>query len=155
MKKRIFPIAILTFMSLLLSCNNTKKTIAAATDSTTSGSEQLYQFQWNLTELNGVTVPAIAKAYLLLSLGQVNKVTGNTGCNLMNGSFELSGTNGIKFSAFATTRMACIDNPITNVEQKFLDALSVTGNWVIKDTVLLLSHANTIVAKLKGAIAEK
>jgi heat shock protein HslJ len=146
-----FFIAI-SVIALLLSCNNSKKTIAAdATVAANSGTEMLYQFQWNLTELNSVAVPSTAKAFFLLSPGQPNKVSGNTGCNLMNGSFELSGTSGIKFSAFATTRRACIDNSIANMEQKFLDALATSSTWVIKDTVLLLSHQNTIVAKLKGA----
>ena len=73
----------------------------------------------------------------------------------MNGSFELSGTSCIKFSAFATTRRACIENGIANMEQKFLDALAVSTSWTIKDTVLILSHQNTIVAKLKGTTPEK
>lgn len=153
MKNILFPIA---FIALLASCNNSKKTaVADAIKNSGSGSEMLYQFQWNLTELQGVTVPSAAKAYMLLSPGKVNNVTGNTGCNIMKGSFELIETNGIKFSPFATTKRACLDNSISNMEQKFLDALSSSSNWIIKDTVLLLSNEKNIVAKLRGVAAEQ
>ena len=123
----------------------------AETVSATGDSTMLYQYLWKLTEVQSMVVPPVSKAHLLLSTGQVNKVTGNTSCNVMNGNFELSSTNGIKFSAFATTRMACIET--MDVEKKFLDALALTTNWIIKDTQLVLSNGNTIVAKFKGVKA--
>ncbi len=149
-------ISAIVCITIIASCNNSKKTtVANAVKNSGSGSEMLYQFQWNLTELQGVTVPSAAKAYMLLSPGKVNNVTGNTGCNIMKGSFELIETNGIKFSPFATTKRACLDNSISNMEQKFLDALSSSSNWIIKDTVLLLSNDKTTLAKLRGVAAEQ
>lgn len=153
MKKSLWAVAIIL---LLANCNNSKKT--ATTESlknSGSGSELLYRFQWNLTELQGIAIPTTTKAYLLLSPGKANNVTGNTGCNIMKGGFELINTNGIKFSAFATTKRACIDNGINNMEQKFLDALSASNNWIIKDTVLFLSNEKGTLATLKGVTAEQ
>lgn len=146
----------IAFITLLAGCNNSKKiAMAEAIKNSGSGSEMLYKFQWNLTELQGVAFPSSAKAYLLLSPGKANNVTGNTGCNIMKGSFELIETNGLKFSTFATTKRACMDNAISNMEQKFLDVLNTSSNWIIKDTVLLLSNEKIILAKLRGVAAEQ
>lgn len=153
MKKCIWAVAIIF---LLANCNNSKKTATAdSLKNSGSGSEWLYRFQWNLTGLQGIAVPATAKAYLLLSPGKENNVSGNTGCNLIKGGFTLINTNGIKFSAFASTRRACIDNGISNMEQKFLDALSESNNWIIKDTVLYLSNEKGTLATLRGVAAEQ
>ena len=60
-------------------------------------------------------------AHLLFSPGQVNKVSGSTGCNRLNGNFDLTGVNFIKFSPLATTKMACTGN---NNEAQFIEALA-------------------------------
>jgi len=153
MKSIFLIIAVITFSVAALSCGNSKKTMSAEKVSATGDSTTLYQYLWKLTEVQGITVPLSSNAYILLLPDQKSKVNGNTSCNLMSGNFELNGTSGIKFTAFATTRRACTDNPTMDIEKKFLDALGLTTNWLVKDTQLVLSNGNTVVAKFKGVKA--
>ena len=120
-------------------CHSTKPISGGST----GGSEMLYQHQWDVTEIQGkqVSTSSENQPYLLFSPGQVNKVSGSTGCNRITGSFELTGVNFIKFSPLATTKMAC---PGNNVEQKFLDALSKVNNWSISNNQLLLSSGKIL-----------
>jgi heat shock protein HslJ len=150
-KKIFFLPAVLFFV--LYSCSNTKKNSSTSKNNSGGDSEQLYQRQWNLLELNGVAVTENVKAYLLFSPGQVNKVSGNTGCNILNGSVELSGESHLKFSPLATTRRACIDNSIADAEKNFLAALTASNAWSIDNDNLILKNGNVITAKFSGAKA--
>lgn len=147
MQKLLF-LPIVTIFLMITGCHNTK--YAAGN---TGGSEALYQHQWNLEELNGQPVEqgSMRKpAYLLFAPGQVNSVSGNTGCNNFKGSFELTGTNSIKFLPLATTKMAC---PGENIESKFLEAMGKANNWSITDDQLMLNDGNTLLAKFRAAPA--
>lgn len=149
MKKFLLFPAVAFF--ILQSCSNTKKTTDTQNNvSASSGSEKLYQQQWNLVELNGATVTENVKAHLLFTAGQVNKVTGNTGCNILNGSVELSGENNLKFSPIATSRRACLDNGIADTEKNFLAALATGNNWSIDNNNLFLKNGKVVIAKFSG-----
>ncbi len=145
--KHTFLLAATASVISMMGCNNSKSTTGSAAN---IGSELLYQSEWKLTEVQGTTVPLESRANLAFTPGQVNKVSGNTGCNRMNGSFELSGTNTIKFSPVATTKMACLDNNANELESKFTDALSKATSWVIDNNELMLKNGETVLAKLKG-----
>lgn len=142
MKKIFFCIAA---VSLAISCSNSKKTTTPA-----NGSEILYQQQWNLTELQGKPVALSTTAHLLFTAGQINRVSGSTGCNRLNGVYELSGTNTIKFLPLAVTKMACLDNGANEIETKFLAALQQTTAWSATADELVFSNGSTVVAKLQG-----
>jgi len=62
-----------------------------------------------------------------------NKVTGNTGCNNMNGSFTVE-EDQIKFSDIITTKKFCSDG----IEQEFLIALGMVNNYKIEKMKLHL-----------------
>ena len=115
---------------------------------TPGGSEMLYQYQWNLTELQGQPIRTSSgeTPHLLFSPGQVNKVTGSTGCNRLNGSFKLTGINFIKFSLLATTKMAC---PGRNKEAPFIEAMGHANNWSIINDQLILSNGKILLAKFR------
>jgi heat shock protein HslJ len=130
---------------ILFSCSNTKTTTGTA-----SGSEILYQQQWNLTSLNGQTVPSTTTAHLLFTAGQINRVSGSTGCNRLSGVYELSGTKSIKFLPLAVTKMACLDNGANETETKFLAALQQATVWSATTNELVFSNGATVVAKLQG-----
>lgn len=131
---------------LLFACNNSK----TVTGAPNGGSELLYQSIWKLTEVQSSAVPAETKANLALTPGEVNKATGNTGCNRMNGTFVLSSDHNIKFSPLATTRMTCVDENLSSIEKKYLDALTQTNKWSIIGDELQLLNSEIIVAKFKG-----
>ena len=134
-------------MSLILmasSCN-TQKT--ANTLAYSGGSEELYRYQWNLSELNGKAQENTG-AKLQFTPGQLIKVTGNSGCNNLNGTMELSGDHMLKFSPLAMTRKAC---PEPNIEQTFMEALQQTSHWSTSGRTLALYKGTVPVARFVAA----
>lgn len=111
------------------------------------GSEDLYRYQWTLSELNAVVQPN-SKANLAFSPGQVSRVSGSTGCNRLTGNIELGENHAIKFGPAAVTKMACMGD---NVEAPFLKALNEATHWGIAGKELRLYKGTTILAKFTGA----
>lgn len=146
MKKIITSIAFLAILILIVSCHNTKP----ISGGTTGGSEMLFANQWNLAELNGTAVTT-GKAHLLFYPGQVSRISGNAGCNNLNGTFELTGVNFVKFSTLTTTRMAC--EPGIR-ETEFTEALDKVNNWSIINNQLLLNNGRILLAKLNAVTVE-
>ena len=141
------------FVQFFNACHTSKPSIGTTSD-VIEGSKTLYQYKWELTELQGQTIPA-GKAkipYLQFSEGPPNKVFGNTGCNNLNGAVTIWGTNAIKFSPLATTRMACADD---NNEAPFLEAIRQADNWIIVNNQLSLNNGSKNVAKFNGIIMAK
>src|SRR5438445_10762869 len=100
-----FNIIWVSFIVLLLSCDNSKKTMSVNSALREGNdSEMLFHYEWSLTEVQGIAVPSTTtfKPFFLMARGHPNFFNGNTSCNFMKGNFELSGTNGIKFRLFAT-----------------------------------------------------
>jgi heat shock protein HslJ len=145
MKKHLI-IRCLALMIVLFACNNGKKITGAAG----GGNESLYSSEWKLTEVQGILLPRETKASLALRAGEINRVTGNTGCNRMNGTFALSAGHGIKFSPLVTTRMACVDETTAANEKRYLEALEQARSWEIAGEELRVKNGETIVAKFKG-----
>ncbi len=148
-KKITITTLALSIFILIEGCHSTKPVIAVAS----GGSEMLYMNQWNLTELEGrsFVITAGTQPHLLFFPGQVNRVSGSTGCNKLNGSFVLSAANSMTFSPLATTKMACIGD---NVESKFLAVLGKVTNWSIINNQLLLKNGKVIMVKLNAVTAE-
>ncbi len=95
---------------------------------------------WTLTELAGLTPPAIGPqtAYLQFTT-EGNRVRGSTGCNRLTGSYEKNGSM-LKFHPIASTMMACI-GPTMETENKFNNALGRTISYRIRgNTFVLLSE---------------
>lgn len=143
-KKMPLSIAYVAILILITACQSTKPLSAGAT----GGSEMLYKYQWEVTELQGQTLAVTSgnQPYLLFYPGQVGRVSGSTGCNKLNGSFELTGVNFINFSSPVTTKMACNGD---NVEAKFLEALAKANNWSITGDQLLINSGKLLLVKLK------
>ncbi|MEO6914992.1 MAG: META domain-containing protein [Chitinophagaceae bacterium] len=148
MKMLFFLLTTLVSIIVATGCQNTKVVSTGGS----IGSEMLYKSKWYLSEVQGKNVNADNGnyAYLLFSPGQPNKVTGSTGCNRLNGSYDLSGVNFIKFSPLASTRMACPGN----TEATFLDALGQANSWNIVDNQLLLSNGKIQLAKFNAVSME-
>ena len=84
------------------------------------------------------------------------KIHGNTGCNILTGSFDtnLETANAISFQDIATTRMAC---PNPEYETRFLVALEDADHAkpIASDKVLLLNSGNKVVLTLKRLTEER
>lgn len=155
MKKKLL-IALMTLIGGLEACNHSSRAVERMTPKSNDiGSELLYRQEWRLVSLNDKPVPSGSKAMLSFTPGQVNKITGHTGCNRTNGSFELNGTSGIKFQSLSTTRMACTDAAGNEMETKFLAALNEATSWSIeqKDILHLKNAENTLATFLSKPAA--
>jgi len=144
--KSIFFTAAAIAASVTGGCGDSKKTAGTSTP----GSEALYKSEWKLIEVQGQAVPENSKASLAFAEGHPNKITGSTGCNRMNGTFELTGVNSIQFSPLATTRMACLDENANAIEKKFTEALSQANTWSIEDNMLSLTNGTAVIVKLSA-----
>jgi len=129
MNKRIV-VVIFALLGLLV--------ISACASSQGTSAASLTGTQWVLTELNGQSpVPGTTITAAFTEEGQV---TGSSGCNTYNGSYEIDGDT-IKFGLTATTMMACPD-PIMNQERDYLGALESAGTYEIANDELTLFDAN-------------
>jgi heat shock protein HslJ len=94
---------------------------------------------WEVAQLTGVSaLPAGERPSLQFLDG--NRVAGSTGCNRLNGPFELAG-GGLTFGALATTRRACVGAGM-EVESTFLRALQSTRSHSLEAGTLSLLGAN-------------
>lgn len=148
-RKVFTSIAAISILLLVAACHGTKLLNALPS----GGSELLYKYQWNLTEIEAKSfnISSGNIPHLLFFPGKINTISGSTGCNKLKGSFEVSSVNLIKFSPLATTKMACIGD---NVESKYLAALSKADSWRIIKDQLLLSNGKILLMKFKGVMVE-
>lgn len=149
MKSIFLSAAAFAFITTISSCDNSKKATTTP-EGSSKGSEALYQGEWKLMELEEQLVPTASKAMLAFTAGGPNIVSGSTGCNRMNGSFEISGSHSIKFSPLATTKMACLDENANKLESLFLQTIPLIDRWVIDGDVLKLFIKEHLAAKLKA-----
>ena len=137
-----FLLATILFTSLN-SCDTVKHSTSA-----NSANNDLFEYQWQLTELD--SKPYFAgdpnAANLIFENTSPMKVYGSTGCNRLNGTVTSASNNSVKFSPLATTRMAC---PGDN-ESRFLDAINKTDNWKVAGNKLMLYNGDVLVAKFEG-----
>lgn len=102
---------------------------------------------WRADRIRGVPV---LKAQSSLTLGSDGNVTGNAGCNRMNGTLSIQGDNGLSFGPMATTRKMC-EPQAMDQEAKFLDVLAKTKKFRIDakhGTLHLLSSKGKTLAVL-------
>ena len=125
----------------------------ASTEPAVGGSEKLFAHRWALTEAAGQPVAPTGnakEAHLLFF--PPNRLSGSTGCNRLNGSFELTGGGQLKFSPLATTRMMCPEPAAAN-ETRFVQALGTVKTYYVTDAALELRDGPTIVARFRATPA--
>lgn len=105
---------------------------------------------WALTSL-GLPEAGVVSSFpagdAVMVLGEDGSLTGNTGCNLMNGDYTVDGTS-IAFGPIATTKMACRDETVSQTESGLLSALDVATSWRIgpDGTLELADDAGNLLA---------
>ena len=117
------------------------------------GSEKLYAHRWALTEAAGQPVAPTGnakEAHLLFF--PPNHLGGSTGCNRLNGTFELTGGGQLKFSPLATTRMMCPE-PAATDETRFVQALGTVKTYHVTDAALELRDGTAVVARFRATSA--
>ena len=114
MKKYLYLCLAVVGIAVFASCKSQKAVVASYSD---------LDGEWSVVELNGKKLdPADSKQLIVIDVAR-NHLSGNAGCNRMNGNIEYSEArkNIIKFPQVATTRMAC---PDLKGEREFLEALN-------------------------------
>ncbi|SFG87282.1 META domain-containing protein [Pontibacter chinhatensis] len=145
MKKYLF---LASFFTLALSgCNTGKHANKAATDGSeteqtshmTQQENTITEKRWKLVELGGQPITMAenqqTEAHFVLHTAG-NKVSGNGGCNVINGTYTLSEGNRIRFSKMATTMMYC---PGVEREGEFLEVFELTDNYTLHGDTLTLN----------------
>ena len=114
MKKYLYLCLAVVGIAVFASCKSQKAVVASYSD---------LDGEWRVVELNGNKLDPDKSNQLIVIDVARNHLSGNAGCNRMNGSIEYSEArkNIIKFPQVATTRMAC---PELKGEQEFLEALN-------------------------------
>lgn len=136
MKKLL--LASLATILLATACNNAKSL---------TGMKSLLNARWNLQSLADHSDPAglfNGKMPFLQFDTDAMKVSGNGGCNNLNGPFTMDLKGKLSFGALMMTKMACPGNG----EPVFTNALSKVTNFKISDNVLTLLNGNTMLMQL-------
>ncbi|MCP2045482.1 META domain-containing protein [Pontibacter sp. HSC-36F09] len=143
MKKYLILASI--FALTLSGCNTAKNADQTADSSATptTGMEQhdqtITEKRWKLVELEGQPVTMSeeqqTEAHFVLHT-EGNKLTGNGGCNVFNGTYSLSEGNRIQFSRIATTRMYCAG---VEKEGEFLKVFELADNYTLHGDTLMLN----------------
>lgn len=138
MKKYLFLCLAVVGIAVFASCKSQKAMVASFSD---------LDGEWSVVELNGKKLdPADSKQLIVIDVARKH-LSGNAGCNRMNGSIEYTDAqkNIIKFPQVATTRMAC---PDLKDEQEFLEVLNkvvrfqAEGNMKPVNTIALYGTDN-------------
>ena len=117
-----------------------------------ASSVPLVATQWRLTQLGGELVdnPAGASAVGLQLQAQNSRATGFAGCNRMFGGYALSNDT-LRFEQMGATKMACMENPRMQLEQRYLDMFSNVQRWKITgNTLELLDGSGQSLAAFEG-----
>ena len=107
---------------------------------------------WEVTALRTADAVAspIAGSGLTLSFDG-ERLSGNTGCNRLDGRFTATGTR-LELGPLATTRRACLDADLARQEQDFLAALAGTAAFsATRSQLTLLADDGTIRVTLARA----
>lgn len=95
---------------------------------------------WKLTALEGQPVKMAEnqerEIHFILKSEDM-RVTGFSGCNHINGSYELEEGNRIRFTQMAATLMACPDVEVD--ESAVLEVFNLTDNYTINGDTLSLN----------------
>jgi heat shock protein HslJ len=86
---------------------------------------------WKLVEIEGQ--PVVVEEWMreephIILRKENNRVTGTSGCNGFNGTYEIKEGSRISFSQMAATMMACIN---MDVEQKMLRVFEMADNYTV------------------------
>jgi heat shock protein HslJ len=111
-----------------------------------SGSgEALTANLWMLSELNNQAL--LPDTAITAEFGEDGKVSGSSGCNNYNTTYEVSG-NKITFGEqTAMTMMACPD-PVMEQERAYLETLSIAATFeVVEDELILYDTDGSAIAR--------
>ena len=118
----------------LASCASTNK-LAATPPKTAAPTISLSGTEWVLADLAGT--PALPGGKATLSFMEAGRVAGNGSCNRFTGAVVITGDT-LKIEPLASTRMACVDNAVSQQEDTYFKALNMATRYAYQDPYLLI-----------------
>jgi putative lipoprotein len=106
--------------------------------------QSLFGKKWALSEIGDDAVNS-TRAYIEFD-GSTKRISGDGGCNRFAGDFEINGA-AIRFMRTMSTKRACVDQGIQQIENSFLSGLAqVTEFQILRDVLRLKANGRTILA---------
>jgi len=99
---------------------------------------------WTATGINngkGAVTTSTTTPTVTAAFGTDGSISGNSGCNTYNGTYEVTPPDGISITGVATTRKACAEDLMT-LESQYVAALAASTTFVISGTELKLADAS-------------
>jgi len=118
----------------LASCASANKP-AATPPKTAAATISLSGTEWVLADLAGTLALPSGKA--TLSFLEAGRVAGNGSCNRFTGAVIITG-DALKLGPLASTRMACVDNAVSQQEDTYFKALNAATRYAYQDPYLLI-----------------
>lgn len=141
----------LFFLAVSSLCACSSHDNKAANPLPASSTISLVGTEWVLRDLAGT--PALASPQATLSFPEAGRVAGSGSCNRFTGSVEISGSR-LKFGPLASTRMACMDNGVSDQEDRYFKALGGATSYELENGDLLINSA-AVAKPLRFARAAK
>ena len=88
---------------------------------------------WVLEDLAGA--PVVQRGRATLEFDASGRASGNGSCNRFSGPATISGDS-ISFGPLISTEMACVEEPLTNQETRYLAALGAAERWAMEGSTL-------------------
>ena len=117
------------------------------TENPPSDAALLYGKKWKLIEVDGAAIKT-TNPYIEFD-PTVKRISGDIGCNRLTGAFEVDGANLI-FSRIASTRRACLDHEVQQVENNFLKKLEQTTTFQIQGETLRMYASGTPILSFQA-----
>jgi len=127
-----YGLAVGALLAIIVSCLASCATAAEA--GPTAGPEG----SWRLESLRGRSVPPGPEGVPTLRLA-AGEASGTGACNDYGAAYELSAPDGIRFSEFWMTKMACDD---LELETDYFSVLEEVRRWRVADARLSLHDGN-------------
>lgn len=130
----------------LIACSSTHNA-KAANPAVSSSPASLIGTEWVLRDLAGA--PALDAPQATLQFPEAGRVAGSGSCNRFTGGVEISGTS-LKFGPLASTRMACMNNGVSDQEDRYLKALGAATRYSLENGDLLI-YSDAVAKPLRFA----
>lgn len=122
---------------------------------TQGNADNLADTRWKLVSLGtgSEAVPVLLNSSVTLEFGADGKVSGQGGCNSYGGTYTVQ-DGSLKFGEIVSTLRACVDQTITEQEQRYLQALRGAQQYTLEgDSLTLSSSDNGDVLKFERTAA--
>ena len=134
-------LATLFIVLLTVSCNSSKNTSSAKSDSNT-----MPKLSGTYTVVSMNTKSMAGNSMELIFNESDNSIAGSSGCNKLFGKFTQQDAQ-LSFEGFGATKMYC-DGKM-DLEQEFFQGLSVVNAAAIEDDLILLKNGDAVLMTLK------